>query len=211
MRNGRAFTPPPDPDIAFLIRHQGMEKHKIRVECRQQHDRVFTCRREGIGHHFPIRPMRQDIAADQATQWHEGYAFFGGLQHGVHGGAGGINHLDRTGTQCRRKARREAGLTKRYRAGLHAGDTARPNQDIGRKAGNRYADQIEIAHPAPDQRLGQRDGGQGIIRRQGEARPIGHLGGERFKALQIHGVLLWSYATGRRLPGLGAGLGARLR
>ena len=94
MRDGGAFTPPPDPDIAFLIRHQRMEADEIRVQRGQQHNRVFAIRREGVWHHFPIRPIGQDIAADQPTQRHEGHAFFSGLQHGVNGGAGGINYLD---------------------------------------------------------------------------------------------------------------------
>ena len=110
MGDGGAFTPPPDPDIAFLIRHQRMEEHEIRVECGQQHNRVFALRREGVGYHFPIRPIGQDIAADQAAQRHEGHAFFGGLQHGVNSGAGGINHLDLPRAQGSAEARREAGF-----------------------------------------------------------------------------------------------------
>ena len=190
MGDGGAFTPPPDPDIAFLIGHGGVEADKIRVEGWQQHNRVFAIRREGVWHHFPIRPIGQDIAADQPAQRHEGHAFFSGLQHGVNGGAGGINHLDGAGAQGSAEARREAGLTKRNRAGLHAGDAASADQYIRGKARNRHAHQAQITHPAPDQRLGQRDRGQGIIGWQSEHGPIGHLGGQRFQADRVHGVLL---------------------
>ena len=41
------------------------------------------CSAIGVGDHLPVRPVRQDVAADHPAQRHEGHALLGRLQHGV--------------------------------------------------------------------------------------------------------------------------------
>jgi hypothetical protein len=147
MRKRRQLAPPPDPDIALLIRHHAMDGRDIGRQRRQQHDRVRRAVAEGVRRHLPVRPVCQDVAADQAAQRHEGHALLGRLQHGVDGRAGRVAHPDRPRLQRRGEARREARLAERDRAGLHLRHAAGADQQVGGEAGDGHAEQPQPRAP----------------------------------------------------------------
>ena len=128
--------------------------------------------------------------ADDAAQRHEGDALLGGLQHGVDGRAGGVAHDQAALAQRGREARREAGLAERHGGGFQLRHAAGADQDVGGEARHRHAEQAQVARPAADQRLGDGDRWQGIVRRHGQQRPIRHQGGERIRGRQHHGWFL---------------------
>ena len=45
-----------------------MENAEIRLPGRQQHDRILAGFGEGVGDHLPVRPVLQDVAADDPAQ-----------------------------------------------------------------------------------------------------------------------------------------------
>jgi hypothetical protein len=67
-----------DEDVAGAIGKRGVEQHNVRLQRRQQHDRVVIAER--IIEDFPVGPVSQHIRADEAAQGHEWHALLGGLK-----------------------------------------------------------------------------------------------------------------------------------
>ena len=150
MRHGRELAVAPDEHVAGAVRHAGMEQRDVRLDGGQQHDRIVIAER--IVDHAPVRPVREDVGADQPAQRHERHALLGRLHRGVERRAGRILHPDGPAEDRGSEARRQAELAEADGRGFQRLDTAGADQQFGLQARGRQRDQVQPLHAAPDQR-----------------------------------------------------------
>ena len=125
VREGGEFAPPADPDIAGFVGHDGMEGGDVGREGGEQDDLV-RLGAERVLDDLPVRPMREEVAAQDAAQRHEGNALLRRLQHGVDGGAGRVEHAQAAAGDGGGEAGGKPGLAEADGAGLRPRRRTRP-------------------------------------------------------------------------------------
>ena len=132
----------PIEHVAGAVRHAGMEQRDVRLDRRQQHDRIVIAER--IVDHAPVRPVLEDVGADQPAQRHERHALLGRLHGGVERRAGRVLHADGPAEDRGGEARRRAELAEADRATSPASRRSR-RRSAGRPAGSRSAARPDAA------------------------------------------------------------------
>ena len=101
---GGEFSAAADPDVAGGVGHDGVEGGDVGVERGNEEDLVGFGG-EGVLDDAPIRAVRDEVAAEDAAEGHEGHSLLGSLQPGVDGGAGGVGDAEGAGGQGGGEAR----------------------------------------------------------------------------------------------------------
>ena len=96
MGEGCELAAAADPDVAGAVGHGGVEGGELGGEGGEEEDEVGGGA-EGVLLHDPVGAVRDEVAAEDAAEGHVGDALLGGLEHGVDGGAGGVDDIDRAG------------------------------------------------------------------------------------------------------------------
>jgi hypothetical protein len=125
-----------------------------------------------------------------AAKGHEGQAFLRRLQAGVDRRAGGVLDGDRAAFHRTRKARRQTEFAQRNGRSFQSGDTAGADQHVGLQAGDRHRHQVQVFHPAADQRQGGGHRHAALVLGDHQFGAIGHHCGQFSDADEAHATLM---------------------
>ena len=149
MGHGGELALAADPDIAGAVGHGRVHQHHVGLDRRQQHDRIV--RAERIVDHPPVRPVNENVGADDAAQRHERHALLRRLERCMQSRAGRVLHADGRRRDRGDKPRRRSELAEAHGGCLEHADAAGADQEIGLQARGRQRHQMEVLHAAADQ------------------------------------------------------------
>ena len=137
----------------------------------------------GLSITFQSSRLAQQVGVEKAAQRDEREPFLSRLQRRVDRRAGRIDHPQaaflaaprRSAARCRTRPSVTAG-------GLERAHAAGADQHVGLDSADRHAQQMQVAHAAPDQLARGRHGDAGRILGNGEQRAVRDGSGERLEA-----------------------------